>query len=133
MRDCVTDKTRLSGSNDVLRIIGLQIGLTMAGAFLVRWRFGEHAMHSVLFGGGIAISNSLVSWVVARNAGPVTAGSVLGQLYGVAALRLLLALLLFAIAFGVLNLGVLPVIGMFAVDQIAYGWVMARSASGRNE
>jgi F0F1-type ATP synthase assembly protein I len=126
MRDCITDKTRLAGPTDTVRIMGLQIGLTMAGALFTQWQFGEQSTRSVLYGGGIAIANSLISWIAARRSRPATAGTVMVQLYGVAALRLLSTLILFAVAFGVLKLEVLPVIGMFAISQLAHGWVMAR-------
>jgi F0F1-type ATP synthase assembly protein I len=126
MRDCITDKTRLGGPSDSARIIGLQIGLTIAGALVTDWQFGEQSARSVLYGGGIAIVNSLISWIAARRSRPATAGRAMVQLYGVAALRLLSTLVLFAVAFGMLNLDVLPVIGMFAASQLVHGWVMAR-------
>jgi F0F1-type ATP synthase assembly protein I len=131
MRDCITDKTRLAGPSDAARIVGLQTGLTIAGALFTQWQFGEQSTRSVLYGGGIAIVNSLIFWIAAQRSRPETVGRAMAQLYGVAALRLLATLVLFAVAFGMLNLDVLPVIGMFAASQLAHGWVMARRPQDR--
>ncbi len=110
----------------IYRVLGVQIIFTLLCVGIINLVTQDTLMaQSAFYGGAIALVNAFVAMRRVQKAqtllryGKRFATAVL---YSGAAIRFVLTLILFVVGFGVLKLQVFPVLIVFAISQLAYGW-----------
>ncbi len=123
-----SDKEFKTGARSVV-LTQICIGGFASAGFLLK--SGVTSAQAAIFGAFIGVVLSLfLSWSVARaaNAAPEKQKISMGMLYLSAAQRFLLALLLFSVGLGYLQLEPLPMVMTFGLVQIGY-FVLMRMQS----
>ena len=108
----------------------MQVVIAFVGALLVFFLFGKEAAKSAFFGGIVAVANGLFFLRKIQAASKMAATlptRAVGMVYSGVVVRFVLVLILFAVGFGVLHLLAPPALFIFALAQLAYGWVFRKS------
>lgn len=114
-------------------ILLIQAGLVLIGVLVTAYVKGQHGAEAALYGGAVAIVNTLILARRIERVGMVDAASAqrgMIQLYVNAVLRFVFVLAALAIGLGVLRLMPLPLVGTFIGAQAAYFMASMRSHSG---
>jgi small-conductance mechanosensitive channel len=112
------------------RTVSLQAVIALFSALALYFTFGEAEAKSAFFGGTAATANGLFLLRKLQHADKVVIAApsrAQGMIYFSAVVRYVLVLLLFGVAFGVLDLKAVPALVVFAVAQLAYGWGLRKS------
>jgi pheromone shutdown protein TraB len=107
------------------RLVGAQIIITLAGALVAYLVGGMAQAGAALFGGMVAVTIGLVTLQRLKrmeDAMRGAPGQVLAGVYGIAFMRIILALVLFGLGIRLLRLEILPAIAVFAAAQLAPGF-----------
>ncbi|WP_455380108.1 ATP synthase subunit I [Acidihalobacter prosperus] len=113
-------------------IMLIQAGLVLIGVVVAAYSKGQHGVEAALYGGAVAMANTLILARRMERVGMVDAASAqrgMIQLYVNAVLRFVFVLAALAIGLGVLKLMPLPLVGTFIGAQVAYMLVSVRSRS----
>ncbi|TPW17758.1 MAG: ATP synthase protein I, partial [Halothiobacillaceae bacterium] len=108
---------------DARKLVLLQVvigGFVAAGFF---WRGGPLGAQSAIYGAFVSVVlTALLGWGVARASQAAASGGRLGAglLYAGAAVRFVLALVLFGVGLAALKLAPIPLIAGYCVAQVAY-------------
>lgn len=110
----------------IYRVLGVQLVFTLFCVGIINLTTQDSLMAlSAFYGGVIALVNAFVAMRRVHKAQTLLRYGkqfATAALYSGAAIRFALTLILFAVGFGVLKLQVLPVLIVFAISQLAYGW-----------
>jgi len=105
------------------RLLTIQAGLVLVAIIATLYFLGEVAISASLFGGAVAIANTILLSRRLESASSMAKDNPDGgvmTLYAGVVQRFIFVLAMFAIGMGLLKLAPLPLIGTFALAQLAY-------------